>query len=70
MTFFYKTNNGVMKCYANKDLIAFIELRNEKFEVTYKFSTSINASKRFNTAQLAKIEIEKQFKNFIKRVIL
>ena len=69
MTFSYKTNNGVMRCYANKDLIAFIELRNEKFEVTYKFSASNNCSKKFNTAQLAKIEVEKQFRNFIKRVI-
>jgi hypothetical protein len=69
MTFNYKTNNGVMKCYANKDLIAFIELRNEKFEVTYKFSAPNNHSRKFNTAQLAKIEVEKQFRNFIKRVI-
>ena len=70
MTFKYTNNkDGLISCYIHRDKLAIIKHNGKNWEVEYLFSTNA-AVKYFYFSHDAKIEVEKQFKNFIKRVIL
>jgi hypothetical protein len=70
MTFKYTNNkDGLITCYINRDKLATIKHNGQKWEIDYFFPAN-RAVRNFYFSHDAKAEIEKQFKNFIKRVIL